>query len=1045
MPNITQEQLDQITEIAEFIKFIADEFGIVDDIELNSIGIFTFEKATLEIPDENTYLFDVEVTIDIAQEEVEEEPSQSSGEEATQKLEGNLSIEMTKTDVNDYKGKYEGTLQVPLAEGETKLTFNLAYQTRKQGTKERNIVVGVFDTDANPDVGNVNLSALVGGICPPLAELFPEELLDTFNLGANVLFVIDEIIRSSHKTVKRMLFSIGFEATIAFSKIPLVQDFLPENISKSQFIFEFLVALQTFSQQDLTLINGLLEEIGEKLKTDLKVKPPCSKINYLNRGSNLGARFEIGPFMQAWSLTLKPTKNTASRSTTNTNNNSGSVKSDDLVTITDNGIWLNVQQSFGPIYFDKVGLVFKKGEIRLTPKFVIDASRFILSLNGLYISTSLVDFKPDFNLDGFGLELKTRSLEIGGAFLVVQGEDGEKNYNEYLGTATIGFRKRIGPALALSAIGSFTNYGDSRKFALFLYLAADYPFGGPPFFFVLGLSGGFGYNHDLIVPPLEDIKKFPLVKEAIDGPKKIDPKDTGTIITEKLEALEEYIPPAIGSGFGAIGLKFTCFKIVDGFGLMTLGMSQGDFEINLLGMATLMLPTTINLGRFEPIAMAELAIAARFNPMEGVILVQGQLTENSYIFSRKCRLTGGFAYGLWFLPPRLGDFVFTQGGYHPRFKCADRYPSVPRLGFDWQIDENSYTTAQVYFALCGHGIMAGGLMHIRYQLGSVWAEFDAGLDLLFGWAPYHYDVEVHCFVNAGVGALSVGLGMGIHFWGPDFGCKFKIKIVIVKVTIKIGDQSSIYPLPISWDEFEGTFLPEPKDVCSITSIDGLVKQILEEKDGVETEIWIINPTVFEMSTDSLIPTKKAFVGDEEKTFATNTNFAINSMGVTKDELETRHKVTISKEQADNVKGKFKFEPITKLAPTSTWGEPNMINGHIKPPEVNGEQFIENVFFGFRILPAEPPKAGKTHEIGIEHLQYDTEGIDNAYLWESLTPFIQDSTLETQEAKRDRIQSTVTNNDQRNSILADLGCDLTQVEMDEAKAIANSFVFAPLVK
>ncbi|WP_107666591.1 hypothetical protein [Cyanothece sp. BG0011] len=336
MPNITEDQLEQITEIAEFIKFIAEQFGILpEDAQLNSIGIFTFNSVKLTVSDDNkTYLFDVKVTIDIEQGEVEEseegeEPSRSSDEEATQELTGNLIITMTQTDVDKYEGKYEGTLQVPLADGETKLTFNLAYQTRKQGTKERNIVVGVFDTDANPDVGNVNLSALIGGICPPLAELFPEELLDTFNLGTNVLFVIDEIIRSSVKAVKRMLFSIGFDATIAFNKIPLVQDFLPENISKSQFIFEFLVALQTFSQQDLTLINGLLEELG----TDLKVKPPCSKINYLNRGSNLGARFEIGPFMQAWSLTLKPTKNTASRSTTNTNNNSGSVKSDDLVTI----------------------------------------------------------------------------------------------------------------------------------------------------------------------------------------------------------------------------------------------------------------------------------------------------------------------------------------------------------------------------------------------------------------------------------------------------------------------------------------------------------------------------------------------------------------------------------------------------------------------------------------------------------------------------------------------------------------------------------------
>ena len=727
------------------------------------------------------------------------------------------------------------------------------------------------------------------------------------------------------------------------------------------------------------------------------------------------------------------------------------VVSDEIITIADNGVWLMVQKSFGPLYFDKVGLVYKKGQLHLTPKFVIEVSRFVLSLSGLSISTPLTDFDPQFNLDGFGLQLKSRSLEIGGAFLVVQGEDGDKDYSEYLGTATIGFKKKVGPALALSAIGSFADYDNSGEFSLFLYVAADFPFGGPPFFFVTGISGGFGYNNDLIVPPIEELTEFPLVAQALEGPPKIDPNNIGPIITEQLEALAIYMPPDIGSGFGAVGMKFTCFKIVDGFGLVTLGMSQGEFEINLLGVATVMLPTTIR--QFEPIAMAEFVMAARFNPMEGVILVQGQLTENSYIFSRNCRLTGGYAYGLWFLPPRLGDFVFSQGGYHPRFHCADRYPNVPRLGFDWQIDSNSYTTAQVYFALCGHGIMAGGLFAIAYNLGAVWAEFEAAADFLLGWAPYHYDIDVHCFVRAGIGTLAVGLGMGIHFWGPDFGCKFKILIVIIKITIKIGDQSSIYPYPIDWEEFEDTFLPEAGDVCSITSIDGLVKQILEVEgegeEALETEIWIINPTVFEMSTDSLVPTKKAYKGEEELTLGTNTNFAINSMGVRKDELETSHKVTIMKDLAGETEEpaeyKFKFEPIVKLAPTATWGEPNMIQDRIKPPEVNGEQFLEDVFFGFRILPADPPYAGKTHEIGVEHLQYDTVAVDDRYDWESFEAFEPNAAYETEQQKRDRIQATVTTNTQRDDILAALGCDTNAVNMEDAAAIANSFVFAPLVK
>lgn len=1045
-PNINADIVASLTTVEDFINLIVTEFGISDnDVSLTSIDIFTLDEATYTQEGQN-YSFSLGVTIAIDQDE---------DEEATKELSGRLFIEMNATNSGmniTYTGKYTGSLSIPIKD-KTDLTFDLGYQTKTASTQITKLVVGSLNVNANPDIGNVSLSDLVSEICPHLAPLFPEELLDTFNLGSDVIFIIQSKKSGSNapsRNQNKMLFSIGFNAEIAFSQIPLVGSFLPPDILQSEFAFEFLVSFQRFEQKEIKTINGLLEELAAKLL----IKPPCSNINYLERGANIGAHFKIALFVQAWLLPLKRTPRTSSgggtsgsRSLTTsfstTNSNTGSVTSDDLITLADNGVWLNIQKSFGPIYFDKVGLVFKKGEIRLTPKFVIDASRFILSLNGLYISSPLVDFNPDFNLDGFGLEMKTRSMEIGGAFLVVEGEDGDKNYNEFLGTATIGFKKRVGPALALSAIGSFADYDNSGQFALFLYVAADFPFGGPPFFFVIGLSGGFGYNHDLIVPPIEDIKEFPLVAQALEGPKKIDPKETGAIITEQLEALEEYIPPAIGSGFGAVGLKFTCFKIVDGFGLVTLGMSQGEFEINLLGIATIMLPTS--LGIHEPIAMAELALMARFNPMEGVILVQGQLTENSYIFSRKCRLTGGFAYGLWFLPPLLGDFVFSQGGYHPRFQPPEHYPSVPRLGFDWQIDNNSYTTAQVYFALCGHGIMAGGLMAIRYQLGSVWAEFDAGIDLLFGWAPYHYDVEIHCFVNAGMGALSVGLGMGIHFWGPDFGCKFKIKIIIVKVTIKIGDQSSIYPEPINWKEFQDTFLPEPKDVCSITSIDGLVKQILE----YETEIWIINPTVFEMSTDSLVPTKTAFKGDTAQDLGTNTNFGINSMGVTKDELETTHKVTITKDLAGDTEEaaeyKFKFEPITKLAPTSTWGEPNMLKGHIKPPEVNGEQFLEDVFFGFRILPADPPKAGKTNEIGVEHLQYETEAIENAYLWENLTPFTPDSNLATEQAKRDRIQNTVTNNDQRNSILQALGCDLSEVNLEESEAIANGFTFAPLVK
>ncbi|NEP11797.1 MAG: hypothetical protein F6K14_16615 [Symploca sp. SIO2C1] len=715
---------------------------------------------------------------------------------------------------------------------------------------------------------------------------------------------------------------------------------------------------------------------------------------------------------------------------------------DNLITIADNGVWLMIQKSFGPIFFDKVGLVYKKGEIHLTPQFVIQNCSLLLSLNGLSISSPLTDFQPDFNLQGFGLRVICRGLEIAGAFLVKEGS----NYDEYLGTATVGLSSGGGKsALSLSAIGGFADYADQDEFALFIYLAADFPFGGPPFFFVTGVSGGLGYNYDLIVPPLEQVGEFPFVAQAVEGMAPIDPSNTETIITDQLELLDQYIPPLIGAGWGAVGLDFTCFKIIDGFGLVTFLISQSDFELNLIGIGLLQLPTT--LGRHEPIAQAEVALQARFAPLDGELMIRGQLTPNSYIFSRNCVLMGGFAYGLWFAGSRAGDFVFSQGGYHPRFQVRDLYPDVPRIGMEWQIDNHAYTTAQIYYALCGHGIMAGGLFAIAYKAGSVWAAFDAGADFLLGWAPYHYDVELRTHVAAGIGSVSVGLGIDIHFWGPDFGCKFKIRILIVPITIKIGDQSSIYPYPIGWGEFQETFLPEEQDVCSITAIDGLRKQIVVE----DQEVWVINPQFFEFSTDSLVPSKTAFKGEgeEELTLETNTNFGINSMGVQISQLHTSHRVTIVKDLAgdneENVEYKFTFEPIPKFASTATWGRPNMAGDRIRPPAVGQDPFIENVFYGFRIVPAEPPIPGKSHVVGIEHLQYETEAVEDRYIWETLQPFFPNSVYNNEEKKRDRIEETVEQNTQRDNILQALVVDLDEVDIINPEEVAKSFIFAPQVK
>ncbi len=79
-----------------------------------------------------------------------------------------------------------------------------------------------------------------------------------------------------------------------------------------------------------------------------------------------------------------------------------------------------------------------------------------------------------------------------------------------------------------------------------------------------------------------------------------------------------------------------------------------------------------------------------------MLSVQAQLTDNSYIFSHDCQLTGGFAFFVWY--PQ-GQFVLTLGGYNPAFAKPPQFPEVPRLGFNWSVGEFIVIKGGCYFAL----------------------------------------------------------------------------------------------------------------------------------------------------------------------------------------------------------------------------------------------------------------------------------------------------------------------------------------------------------
>ena len=157
----------------------------------------------------------------------------------------------------------------------------------------------------------------------------------------------------------------------------------------------------------------------------------------------------------------------------------------------------------------------------------------------------------------------------------------------------------------------------------------------------------------------------------------------------------------LGEFWFAAGISFTSFALVDGIAVVSVKIGDG-LEIAILGLARMALPRP----EFALVSI-ELALLARFSTSEGVLWIQAQLTDNSWLLNQSVRLTGGFAFVTWFKGPNSGQFVLTLGGYHPHFH-RDGYPNVPRLGFNWSIGDAIVVKGENYFALTSEAVMGGG-------------------------------------------------------------------------------------------------------------------------------------------------------------------------------------------------------------------------------------------------------------------------------------------------------------------------------------------------
>jgi hypothetical protein len=437
--------------------------------------------------------------------------------------------------------------------------------------------------------------------------------------------------------------------------------------------------------------------------------------------------------------------------------------------------------------------------------------------------------------------------------------------------------------------------------------------------------------------------------------------------------------------------------VIDSFALLTVFFGE-RFEIALLGLSTLSMPARSTTGA-KPIAYAQLALEARYAPDDGVLKIAAQLTPNSYILSENCHLTGGFALYTWSQDEfekdstgkfvyvndtvkklvtggfRSGDFVLSIGGYHPDFKPPAHYPSVPRVGANWRVNDNLTIKGSLYFALTPLAIMAGGALDANYERGNLKAWFNARVDFLLYWEPLYY----HAHLKVSMGAsytidwwfttktITAQVGADVELYGPPFGGKAVFDLYVCSFTLDFG-AGPPPPQKLTWAEFEGRFLPDDSKVCLARAAGGLIREL--PGNAEESASWVVNSEKFAIVTSSAIPCSElpsvngVPVADKKGRFDERGKargaFGVKPCELLNGRLKSQQIIEWKAAGGDAVAGVWEIESVTERLPRAAWHAPDLPSvterGESRArmlKELGEDQVTGELITGFKLIPKQP--------------------------------------------------------------------------------------------
>ncbi|KAK6503379.1 hypothetical protein TWF481_008399 [Arthrobotrys musiformis] len=445
-----------------------------------------------------------------------------------------------------------------------------------------------------------------------------------------------------------------------------------------------------------------------------------------------------------------------------------------------------LKKSIGPLSIENIGLIYKNGELGVTFDATFLMGPIGLSLLGFGVK---VPFNKEYNLknpppiskvsfqlEGMVVSFDRPPLTVAGGFKRSE-KDG---IISYAGGLIIKFdpwqfqaagvyasvpRKR-NKTKAITGGNEVVSVNDNPqdlndKFTMvFIFFKLNGPLFSVGFADISGLTGGFGVNSDITVPTIEQVVMFPFVKPSGTG----DPNDSPLATINGL-LNGTWFNPSEGKFWVAAGLKVSAFQMLNVDAVLVLKFNPG-VQMGIYGVATCDVPSSKSSVKF---AYVEMGISCTLDVEAGTFKVEAQLSPKSFVLHPSCHLTGGFALFSWFKDGEnavAGDWVMTIGGYHQAFVAPKQYPKPPRLRISWSLDDHLSVSGEAYFAITPKVCMGGGRLHAALSLGPLYAFFDAYVDFLINFKPFHFQAE---------GGVSVGVCFTLDLW-----------LVTIRISVEIG-------------------------------------------------------------------------------------------------------------------------------------------------------------------------------------------------------------------------------------------------------------------